>query len=340
MNDLFFIHILYSIFINKKTGILYLKRLEENFKIFFENGSIVNILSNYIPTLSIGEYLIEKNYISQNDRDEALEKSKLEKKELGTILIRDKNISPYIIFEAIRIIGLKKILYLAKNFENFFYHFKKLPKIDKRYNILVINTEKVLYENIKEICNLTQVKETFKKFLYSEIEKDINSLLKTDNLNLQPFESKILSNLSTPKTLRYIISELSGDINEIIKSLYAFLILNIVVFKDESESIFKIDSDAIIKQIESTPLTSEEEAELENYQLLSSLEDDKNEGGKDNFSVLINEIHNLLQESSLFQDWEKKGNHLSYTDNSIAVIKLSDENELIREIKKKAYLGY
>ncbi len=138
--------------IQKKTGILSLKRDDEQIDVYFEDGMIVWAeAKSERADLLLGKLLVRIGAITKQELEEALETQKNTMKRLGQILIDKHYISQEDLREALR----KKVLELVYSLFKWRrgdYHFTPLTKVDyDRENFEPLSTESVLMEGLRMI---------------------------------------------------------------------------------------------------------------------------------------------------------------------------------------------
>ncbi len=138
--------------IQKKTGILSLTRDDQEIDVFFQDGMIVGAESKKAKAdYLLGKLLVRIGAITQEELDIALEIQKNTMKRLGQILIEKNFISQEDLKEALKKRVLE-IVYSVFRWRRGSYHFKPLTSVDyDRENFEPLSTESVLMEGLRMI---------------------------------------------------------------------------------------------------------------------------------------------------------------------------------------------
>ncbi|BBB32352.1 conserved hypothetical protein [Thermotomaculum hydrothermale] len=138
--------------IQKKTGILSLKRDDEEIDVFFQDGMIVGAESKKGKSDHLlGKLLVRIGAISKEELEIALEIQKNTMKRLGQILIEKNFISQDDLKEALKKRVLE-IVYSLFRWRRGSYHFKPLTSVDyDKENFEPLSTESVLMEGLRMI---------------------------------------------------------------------------------------------------------------------------------------------------------------------------------------------
>lgn len=208
--------------IQKKTGILSLKRDDEEIDVFFQDGMIVGAESkkgkaDYL----LGKLLVRIGAITEDELEIALEIQKNTMKRLGQILIEKNFISPEDLKDALRKRVLE-IVYSLFRWRRGSYHFKPLTSVDyDKENFEPLSTESVLMEGLRMIDEwpiierkLNKPDLVFRKTGKSESEKkqEVDAFLVEDDF----LEGK-QSNL--PYEMSYVLELVDGlsSLSEIVE---------------------------------------------------------------------------------------------------------------------------
>ncbi len=138
--------------IQKKTGVLSLTRDEQEIDVFFQDGMIVGAESKKAKAdYLLGKLLVRIGAITQEELEIALEIQKNTMKRLGQILIEKNFISQEDLREALKKRVLE-IVYSLFRWRRGSYHFKPLSNVDyDRENFEPLSTESVLMEGLRMI---------------------------------------------------------------------------------------------------------------------------------------------------------------------------------------------
>jgi hypothetical protein len=226
----------YTLYQQQASGILQIRTARQVLEFSFERGVIVNSSSNFIESLTLGSYLSRAGFISPSDIENAESVMIQTRQQMGRILLDANKISPHDLFEAIRTTTLQKIGYCLQ-WRLGVFTFEERPALSPEHKIIELDTLKVLFTIIKEIPDLTPIKENFRKVLYDNLTISHKKGLQISRLEFNTLETKLWQLCSKhPCSLPKLITMLTSDITQTVRSIYSLLALNIIEFEASPQS--------------------------------------------------------------------------------------------------------
>ena len=199
--------------IQKKTGVLSLKRDDEQIDVFFEDGMIVWAeAKSERADLLLGKLLVRIGAITKKELEEALQTQKNTMKRLGQILIEKHYISQEDLKEALR----KKVLELVYSLFKWRrgdYHFTPLTKVDyDRENFEPLSTESVLMEGLRMIDEWPVIERKLNKpdIVFKKTKKPKNKAKEVDAFLVEDEFLADSGSESLPYEMEYVLSLVDG----------------------------------------------------------------------------------------------------------------------------------
>jgi hypothetical protein len=136
--------------LQRKTGVLTLKRADESITVTFENGMVVNADTTQKRNEDrIGSLLVKQGRLSEEQLEEVLQKQKATLQRLGHVLVSSGYITPEDLKRAIQI-QVNQNVYKLFRWKEGDYHFEPTEKVEfDRTNINPMSSDFILMEGIR-----------------------------------------------------------------------------------------------------------------------------------------------------------------------------------------------
>ena len=208
----------------RKTGVLQLKKLEDEIHIFFKDGIIV-YASSTDKDLRLGRLLIAKGLLSEDQLRDSLRQAKVKGAKLGAVLVNRGYLSVKTLVEMLRY-QVKELLYSLFFWKDGDFQFRDVPVNVEGKLITRMNTMEVILEASRRIDEWSVMRRHIKSdemvFKISEGKHDKNEV------KLNKEEWGILRFIDGKKTVTQLAEKSGNDGFTLYKSLCSLMLSGLI----------------------------------------------------------------------------------------------------------------
>ncbi|MDP8255899.1 MAG: DUF4388 domain-containing protein [Candidatus Alcyoniella australis] len=224
--------VIYFFASGEKTGVLALTNGKKKVHLHFNKGKLVYVTSSYFPKLSIGDFLAERNLISEDVNLASKEEIKRSKKKQGEWLLENNYITPHDLYQALNEHVRLKLLSVFEWIEGEYY-FRDNGIIDEEYQVLNLNIPALIYEGVREKLPMNKMPREFRGRKESLIFKRPDPPFMINDLPMGPGDNRMFEKLVNGKlTLRQAVHASKMKPKRAYKILYALYMLGLIGFPE------------------------------------------------------------------------------------------------------------
>ncbi|RME50656.1 MAG: hypothetical protein D6795_09695 [Deltaproteobacteria bacterium] len=329
------IDVIYALYVQRSSSILTIQRDGILLKLTFDRGRIVNLWSNFVPGLSLGEYLVEQGQITPEDRSNAFEISTEQHIQFGVVLLQQQKVSPHQLFEGIQILARRKLDRIM-GWESAIYHLEHLKAIPANQVILSVPMPHLIFRGLKESRRAEQLSEEFGRRMHQPLVQSRSKAFTVEELGLSAEEQKIWALLHHPRTIPQILEGVKIPIESLFRVLFALLSMNLAAFELRKQTgtieFFDIIAPYIIDELDAaSAFISAEEL----VATAASESETGPHGPLDDFQILKATLARIVNDDTFFENWAIEPAQSPHTKPE--VIPLKSEAEMIDELRQHDY---
>lgn len=222
-----------------KTGVLRVSSGSENSDIYFSKGKIVEIKSNIPIGLKLGNYLVSKGIITEDELFKYLEIQKKSPLRLGKLLINDNKISSDDI-KKFNIEQIKEYLSIVLMFLDGHYKFESVFLDYDTQEVEPVSVDSILLDVLREIDEVKFFKKKLESFNYIFIKSSKSVIVNQNATNDEPVIDKgnfasiskdaftIFNHIDGSNSIEDIIRKTGFSSNFVLKVIYQLQSLNCI----------------------------------------------------------------------------------------------------------------
>jgi hypothetical protein len=225
--------LLFRMWYYQETGILLLKLEKSAEKLIMMQGRPVKIETVGSGDLVLGEILVQKGLLKQEDRDRMLAMSKDAGRPLGEILINNQLVSPHQIFEMLKLQIEMKINFLFGLTQGN-YTYERLDPSELSHEMTFdIDIAKLAVQAMKQTLDPESLENDLLKYKAFILERTAIGKMKLDHLFTDPREVQLINLVNSRRSLAQIVDRSPLRTNQAMSALTILLKLGIVRFIQE-----------------------------------------------------------------------------------------------------------
>jgi Domain of unknown function (DUF4388)/DnaJ domain len=228
-------------FLNKKraTGTLSVSTKSFQKNIYLSDGTAI-FASSSLEDDRLGEMLVRAGKITSRAYDRSVELLKETGKRQGAILVELGYISPKELFLGVKY-QIKEIIYSLFELDEGTYEFyADILPIDEIIT-LRISIDNLIYQGVKQMRNIAAIEREMPgpDAVFRHNREYVHALKGEEgSVNLSEEDRKIYALIDGQRNLTHIVEESGADTHEVMKTLYVFDILGVIV-EEESEKVYE-----------------------------------------------------------------------------------------------------
>ncbi len=236
--------LLYHFIAAKVTGRLLVSNQVVKKELFLVNGKLVAAVSN-LKRDRLGQHLLRKGVISQEQLDEILDRASNRDERLGEYLIQNKIVEPHVLFVHLSE-QLKEKVYEVFSWRVGNYAFYEGQEYEGSVLPMNQNPWELISEGVRQGYELAEFETLFEQYMECVLLNLENKTLHINQLDLHPLELKVFKAASSQRTLRDILARHGGDESKdktILGTLYMGMELELLTFGEKYESARDLPGD-------------------------------------------------------------------------------------------------
>lgn len=209
---------------HKKTGVLFVRRNDQDRSIYVREGDIIFSTSLY-PDDRLGEILLKAGKITLNQYERSAELIQKTGKRQGTLLVDQGAITPKDLFWAVTH-QVREIIVSLFTWVDGEYRFEEGPLPTEEIITLQMSTGRLILEGVKRIGDWTRLSSELPS-LDSVLRLTANPLILFQDVNLDEKERKMVSLIDGRRTIRDIFAGSELDAFSTLKILHFLLSIGV-----------------------------------------------------------------------------------------------------------------
>lgn len=264
LGNVLFPELILHLYQTRSTGSLQLKVLSEERQIFFNDGIPVSIQTNFILEESLGQLLLRKQKINEQQLKACLSESKSSNTRLGDVFVSRGFLTKGDLNNFLKRQARFKMVSAFKWNEGTYRFLNGRPEHPEAIN-LHSDILKILLTGVNRHLSMSKLEKRIFENKNRIIRRNQIDMINPIDLGLSRRQWALLSMVDGQQTVGNIIAQSQLNFNQTFQTLYLYFLFGLISFADKGPMIFKISEPVLSRVLtESRTIGGTEMSELDN----------------------------------------------------------------------------